>query len=238
MKNVLITGGTRGIGYGILEEFVKNEWFVYFTYSSQEKKASEIEKMFPNTKGIKLRAGTNEFTDDLENLNNNIKHLDVLICNIGVSKDGFVVLQNEVDWEQVIDINLNSTYRLTKKILPKLLGENQKSIIYISSTSGVRASAGQSSYSASKFGIIGFAKSLALELARINVRVNIISPGYIDTDMVNKLSDIEKKKIVQRIPLQRLGTSFEVAQLAYFLSSGKAQYITGQNFVIDGGLTI
>jgi 3-oxoacyl-[acyl-carrier protein] reductase len=166
------------------------------------------------------------------------KEIDILVNNAGVAKDKSLFMMLAEEWKDVIDTNLGGTFNMTKAAIITFLKQKKGCIINMSSVSGIVGLAGQTNYSASKAGIIGFSKALAKEVAAYNIRVNVICPGFIETDMVSSMRDEVKKEILKTIPLKRLGTAQEVADACVFLSSDKAAYITGETIKIDGGLAI
>ena len=164
--------------------------------------------------------------------------IDVLVNNAGITKDGLIMRMKKEDFESVIDVNLTGTFNVTRNVIPHMLKQRSGRIINVSSVVGVAGNAGQTNYSASKAGIIGFTKSLAKEVASRNILVNAIAPGFIDTDMTSVLSDAVKKGINAQIPLKRMGTPKEVAKVVKFLSSEDSSYVTGQVVNIDGGMVM
>lgn len=240
-KVALITGASRGIGRGIAEVFAKNGAHVAFTYVSSDEKAraleQELEAYGIKAKGYKSDAADFKAADDL--INEVVKEfgtLNVLVNNAGITKDNLLMRITEEAWDDVLRVNLKSVFNLTKAAHRVMLKNRAGSIINLSSVVGVRGNAGQSNYSASKAGIIGFSKSVALELGSRNVRCNVIAPGFIETEMTGALD----QKIVEEwratIPLKRGGTPEDVANLALFLASDLSAYITGQVINVDGGM--
>ena len=166
------------------------------------------------------------------------KKIDVLINNAGITRDGLLMRMKEEDFDKVIEINLKGTFLVTKSVIPYMLKKRDGKIINLASVVGVTGNAGQCNYSASKAGIIGFTKSIAKELASRNIRANAIAPGFIDTDMTSILSDEVKDSINVQIPMKRMGTAQEIANVAYFLGCEESSYITGQVINIDGGMVM
>ena len=164
--------------------------------------------------------------------------IDVLVNNAGITKDMLLMRMKKEDFENVIDVNLVGTFNITKNVIPYMMKQKSGRIINISSVVGVSGNAGQTNYSASKAGIIGFTKSIAKELASRNIRANAVAPGFIETDMTAVLSEEVKENIYNQIPLKRMGTAKEVAELIYFLGSEKSSYITGQVINVDGGMVM
>ncbi|WP_445947464.1 3-oxoacyl-ACP reductase FabG [Shewanella sp.] len=240
---VLITGGTRGIGKGLVKAYGAAGYHVVFTYLSAQNQALELEEELQTNgyscKGYQCDGGDEVAINELASLL--ITELDapsVIINNAGIKKDGLLMSMDSKDWLDVINTNLNGTYFITRAFANAMIEAGEGSIINMSSVSGYRGSAGQTNYSATKAGLEGVTRSLALELSRFNIRVNAIAPGYINTEMLESIPDVQKKNIRKKIPLRRLGEVNDIAELALFLSSHKSSYITGQTFVIDGGLTV
>lgn len=240
-KNVIITGGSRGIGKGIAEVFAKHGANVAFTYNSSSSAAEELEnhlKSFGvNAKAYQSDASDFEqaqklATDVIEDFGN----IDVLVNNAGITKDNLLMRMSEEDFDQVINVNLNSVFNLTKAVLRPMLKQKHGSIINISSVVGLKGNAGQANYSASKAGVIGFSKSVALELGSRNIRSNVIAPGFIETEMTDKLDEKTVEGWRQAIPLKRGGTPEDVANACVFLASDMSNYITGQTLSVDGGM--
>ena len=240
-KNVLITGGSRGIGKSIVQVLIKNGANVGFTYSSSEDAANKISKELSSDsiKCIAYKSDASQL-DECEKLVefflNDFETIDVLINNAGITKDNLLMRMNEQDFDKVIEINLKSVFNMTKATQRVFLKNRNGSIINMSSVVGVKGNAGQSNYAASKAGIIGFSKSIALELGSRNIRCNVIAPGFIRTEMTDNLSESIIDGWTQNIPLKRPGESNDVANLCLFLASDLSNYITGQVINVDGGL--
>jgi 3-oxoacyl-[acyl-carrier protein] reductase len=240
-KNILITGGSRGIGKSIVQVLIKNGANVGFTYSSSEDAANKISKEL-SSDSIKCIAYKSDASrlDECEKLVecflNDFETIDVLINNAGITKDNLLMRMNEQDFDKVIEINLKSVFNMTKATQRVFLKNRNGSIINMSSVVGVKGNAGQSNYAASKAGIIGFSKSIALELGSRNIRCNVIAPGFIRTEMTDNLSESIIDGWTQNIPLKRPGESNDVANLCLFLASDLSNYITGQVINVDGGL--
>mgnify|MGYP001453987878 FL=1 len=239
--NVIITGGSRGIGKGIALAFAKKGANIAFTYSSSSCSASNLEKQL-NSFGIKARSyksdasSYNESIDLVNKISTDFDSIDVLINNAGITKDNLLMRISEDDFDDVINVNLKSVFNMTKAVQKKMLKQRKGSIINMSSVVGVKGNAGQSNYAASKAGIIGFSKSIALELGSRNIRTNVIAPGFIETEMTKKLPEETIKQWRNGIPLKRGGTVEDVANLCLFLASDSSSYITGQVINIDGGM--
>ncbi len=237
----LITGATRGIGKGIARKFAEQGSSVAFTYVSSEEKAlilcKELKEMGVNAKGYKSNAGKfNEAQDLIDQILTDFGQIDVLINNAGITKDGLLMRMSEENWDDVIDINLKSVFNLTKASLRNFLKQKSGSIINMSSIVGVQGNAGQSNYSASKSGIIGFTKSIAQELGSRNIRCNAIAPGFIETEMTGALGEDVVNTWIQNIPLKRAGKPEDVANCCLFLASDMGSYVSGQVISVCGGM--
>ena len=240
-KVVLITGATRGIGQHVAIEFAKEGYNIAANCrkktESLNKMKQELEKF--GVKVIFVEADVSNF-EECENMVKeiikNFGTIDVLVNNAGITKDALLMRMKKEDFESVIDINLKGTFNVTKNVIPYMIKQKSGRIINVSSVVGVSGNAGQTNYSASKAGIIGFTKSLAKEVASRNILVNAVAPGFIATDMTKVLPDNIKENINAQIPLKRMGTVEEVAKVIKFLSSKDSSYITGQVIHIDGGM--
>ena len=240
-KNILITGGSRGIGKGIVSSLVEQGANVAFTYSSSASLANKIVKELNSSKNkCKAYQSDASVLVDCEKLVDDVLNdfgsIDVLINNAGITKDNLLMRMSEDDFEKVIKVNLNSVFNMTKACLRHFLKNRNGSIINMSSVVGVKGNAGQSNYAASKSGIIGFSKSIALELGSRNIRCNVIAPGFIVTEMTDKLSESVTEDWINNIPLKRSGSPADVANVCIFLASDLSSYITGQVINVDGGL--
>jgi len=240
-KTVLITGASRGIGNGIATVFAEHGANVVFTYSSSVDAANaletELQALGVQAKGYQSNAADFEQAQELvENVLADFSTIDVLINNAGITKDNLLMRITEEDFDKVIEVNLKSVFNLTKAVQRSMLKQRQGSIINISSVVGVKGNAGQSNYAASKAGIIGFSKSVALELGSRNIRCNVIAPGFIETEMTAQLSEDVVAGWRAGIPLKRGGTPNDVANACVFLASDLSSYITGQVINVDGGM--
>ena len=240
-KTAIITGGSKGIGKGIVEKFAQEGCNIAFTYLSSESSAIEVEKNAKSygVKVIKYKSDASNFDQSSELIENVIKDFgsyDILINNAGITRDNLLLRMDEDSWKKVIDINLNSCFNLTKCAIREFMKKKDGVIINISSIVGVKGNAGQSNYSASKAGINGFTKSVALELGSRNIRCNAIAPGFIETDMTSQGDGKLLESWIESIPLKRAGNVSDVANLCSYLASDKATYITGQIIKVDGGL--
>lgn len=242
-KVALITGGTRGIGKEIAMELAENGFDIALNYRSEKDAQSnvkeEIEKLGVRCELVK--ADVSNFEQCEEMVKETIEkfgRIDVLVNNAGITKDGLIMRMKKEDFESVIDVNLTGTFNVTRNVIPYMIKQRSGRVISLSSVVGVAGNAGQTNYSASKAGIIGFTKSVAKELASRNIRVNAVAPGFIETDMTQVLSDAVKESIYNQIPLKRMGKASEVANLIYFLGTDESSYITGQVINIDGGMVM
>lgn len=240
-KIVLITGASRGIGKGIATVFAEHGANVLFTYSSSVDAANaletELQALGVQAKGYQSNAADFEQAQELvENVLADFSTIDVLINNAGITKDNLLIRISEEDFDKVIEVNLKSVFNLTKAVQRTMLKQRHGSIINMSSVVGLKGNAGQSNYAASKAGIIGFSKSIALELGSRNIRCNVIAPGFIETEMTAKLSEEVVAGWRAGIPLKRGGTPNDVANACVFLASDLSSYITGQVINVDGGM--
>jgi 3-oxoacyl-[acyl-carrier protein] reductase len=240
-KTAIITGATRGIGRGIALTFAQQGANVAFTYSSSEEAAIALEKEL-TTLGVKARsyksnaADFNEAQDLVDKVLEFFGTVDVLINNAGITKDNLLMRMSEADFDNVMDVNLKSVFNMTKAVQKTMLKTRNGVIINMSSVVGVKGNAGQANYAASKAGIIGFSKSVALELGSRNIRCNVVAPGFIETEMTAKLGEETVKGWTDAIPLKRGGTPEDIANTCVFLASDLATYITGQVINVDGGM--
>jgi len=240
-KNAIITGASRGIGKGIAEVFAEHGANVAFTYSSSEGPALELEKDLIG-RGVKAKAYKSNAADygEAEKLVAQVLEdfggVDILVNNAGITKDNLLMRMGEEDFDTVIETNLKSVFNMTKAIQRTFLKQRKGSIINMSSVVGVKGNAGQANYAASKAGMIGFTKSVALELGSRNIRCNAIAPGFIETEMTAKLDEKTVQGWRDAIPLKRGGTPVDVANACLFLASDMSAYVTGQVLNVDGGM--
>jgi 3-oxoacyl-[acyl-carrier protein] reductase len=243
-KIVIITGAARGIGEAIALRMAEQGAHIAFSFLSSEEKARNLEHKLRSfgvkAKGYRSNAGSYE---DCEKFVNEVleEHdtVDVCINNAGISKDSLLLRLNAAQWDEVMETNLKSVFNMTKQVIRPMMKAKKGSIINMSSIIGIRGNAGQSSYAASKAGIIGFTKSIAHELGSRNIRCNAIAPGFVETDMTHYLKDEEgAKSFLAKIPLNRFGNASEIADTALFLASDMSSYITGQVISVCGGLNI
>jgi len=240
-KTALITGATRGIGRGIALKFAEHGCNIAFTFVSNESKAIELEneliKLGVKAKGFKADAGDYSLAEKV--VDETIKefgNIDILVNNAGITKDGLLMRMTEAQFDEVIRANLKSVFNYTKAVQKIMLKNRKGSIINISSVVGIKGNAGQANYAASKAGIIGFTKSVALELGSRNIRCNAIAPGFIETEMTQALDEKVIEQWRQSIPLKRGGTPEDVANACLFLASDLSSYITGQCINVCGGM--
>src|SRR5699024_7325921 len=239
--NAIITGGSRGIGKSIVKMFAKHGANVAFTYNSSAKASEEIVKELEDT-GVKVKAYQSnaanfEAAEELvKNVLEDFSSIDILVNNAGITKDNLLMRMSEEDFDKVIQINLKSVFNMTKAVQRTMLKQRKGSIINMASVVGVKGNAGQSNYAASKAGIIGFSKSMALELGSRNIRTNVIAPGFIETEMTEKLDKKTVEGWRKTIPLRRGGNPEDVANTCVFLGSDLSEYITGQVLNVDGGM--
>ena len=242
MKTVLITGGSRGIGKAVAMKFAENGYKIIINYVSDKTDTEQLKKEL-------LQAGASDILlikadiSNSEDVKNMVKEsiekfekIDVLVNNAGITKDNLLMRMSEEEFDKVIQINLKGTYLVTKEVTRYMMKKKKGSIVNLASVVGVAGNAGQCNYAASKAGIIGFTKSVAKELASRNIRANAVAPGFIETDMTNILKDEIKENINSQIPLKRMGTAREVAELVYFLGEDSSSYITAQVINVDGGM--
>jgi 3-oxoacyl-[acyl-carrier protein] reductase len=240
-KSAIITGATRGIGRGIAIEFAKHGAHVAFTYSSSVDAANALElelKAFGvNAKGYQSNAANFDAAQELaKNVLEDFGSIDILVNNAGITKDNLLMRMSEQDFDQVIEVNLKSVFNLTKAVIRPMMKQRAGSIINMSSVVGLKGNAGQTNYAASKAGIVGFSKSVALELGSRNIRSNVIAPGFIETEMTDKLDAATVQSWRDGIPLKRGGTPEDIANACVFLASDMSSYITGQTLSVDGGM--
>ena len=240
-KNIIITGASRGIGRGIAVAFAKQGANVAFTYSFSEGPAKELEAELSafgvTAKAFKSNAADFDAAQQLvADVLEIFDSIDVLINNAGITKDNLLMRISEEDFDKVIEVNLKSVFNMTKAVQRTMLKQRHGSLIHMSSVVGVKGNAGQSNYAASKAGIIGFSKSIALELGSRNIRSNVIAPGFIETEMTDKLPEDVVAQWRAGIPLKRGGSPEDVANACLFLAADLSAYITGQVLHVDGGM--
>jgi 3-oxoacyl-[acyl-carrier protein] reductase len=239
-KIVLVTGATRGIGKAIALTLGSSGATVIGTATSKAG-ADNISKMLVNNqisgKGILLDVKDNDQISSLaESIKKDFGSIDILVNNAGITKDNILLRMKEDEWEDIIDTNLSSIYKMSKSVLRGMIKKRSGRIISITSVVGAMGNAGQSNYAAAKAGMIGFTKSLAREVGVRGITVNAIAPGFIETDMTDSLPDAQKEALALQIPMGRLGTADEIAQAVLFLAGDGGSYITGQTLHVNGGM--
>ena len=240
-KISIITGASRGIGKGIALSFAQHGSNIAFTYNNSVDAAKELEseliKLGVKAKGYKSNAANFDQAQELvDHILKDFETVDILVNNAGITKDNLLMRIVEEDFDKVIEVNLKSVFNMTKAIQKIFLKKRFGSLIHMSSVVGLKGNSGQSNYAASKAGIIGFSKSIALELGSRNIRSNVVAPGFIETEMTNLLAEDILKKWKEGIPLKRGGNVEDVANACLFLASDLSKYITGQVLQVDGGM--
>lgn len=240
-KVSLVTGASRGIGRAIAIELAKNGSDIAVNYRKWVDGLNELKQEIEayGVKCLLVEGDVSNYkscSEMVETIISNFNKIDILVNNAGITKDSLIMRMKEEDFDAVIETNLKGTFNVTKNVVPYMVKQKSGRIINISSIVGVDGNAGQSNYAASKAGIIGFSKSLAKELASRNILVNVIAPGFIETDMTDVLSDEIKENISKQILLKRLGKKEDIARVAKFLASEDSSYITGQVICVDGGM--
>ena len=239
-KLVLVTGASRGIGQAIAMTLGEAGATIIGTATSEEG-ADNISKIFSHNsilgKGMKLNVTDNDqITELLKAVSDEFGTVDILVNNAGITRDNILVRMKEEEWDDIINTNLSSVYRMSKAVLRGMIKKRSGRIISITSVVGAMGNAGQSNYAAAKAGIMGFTKSLAREVGVRGITVNAIAPGFIETDMTNSLPEDQKAALASQIPMGRLGTVNEIAQAALFLASDSGSYITAQTLHVNGGM--
>ena len=240
-KTVIITGATRGIGKGVALKLAEQGANIAFTYVSSKEKADAIEQelllLGVKAKAFKSDASIMSEAESLvKEVNETFGSIDVLVNNAGITKDNLLMRMSEEDFDRVLEVNLKSIFNMTKSVQRTMLKQRSGSIINMTSVVGVKGNAGQSNYAASKAGVIGFTKSIALELGSRNIRCNAIAPGFIETEMTDKLDEKVISEWRNSIPLKRGGTPEDVANVTLFLASELSAYVSGQVINVCGGM--
>ena len=236
-KKIFITGASGGIGAAICKKFVDKNFILVLTSSSDDK-ISQLKKKYGD-KHYYYKVDLSDFENVqkcLDEISKDHKDISIIVNNAGKTHDNLIFRMKNEQWNSVLQTNLSSNYQIIKYLLPNMLSNKYGKIIGISSIVGSTGNAGQANYVASKSGLVGLYKSIALEVAKRNINVNIISPGFISTSMTDKLSEDQKKNYLSRIPMMRFGNPVDIANLVFFLSSDDSAYITGQNFHVNGGM--
>lgn len=240
-KVAMITGATRGIGKQIALTLANEGYNIVLNYRTENDELKQLKNEIESkkVKCLTVQGDVTNFEDCKQMIESAIEEfgkVDVLVNNAGITKDMLLARMKEEDFKQVIDVNLVGTFNMTKNVISYMMKARNGKIINISSVVGIAGNAGQTNYSASKAGIIGFTKSLAKEIASRNILVNAVAPGFIETNMTDVLKDDVKQEIAKNIPLKRMGTTQDVANVVKFLASDDSSYITGQVINVDGGM--
>tara|TARA_S200000501_G_scaffold278282_1_gene262194 strand:- start:1255 stop:1986 length:732 start_codon:yes stop_codon:yes gene_type:complete len=237
IKKIFITGASGGIGSAICDKFKYNKFSLVLTSSSDSKLENLREKYGNDHFYYKIDLSDDKnIKESLKEVSKTHKDISVIVNNAGITQDNLIFRIKDEQWSKVIQTNLNSNFQIIKSLLPNMLSQKYGKIIGISSIVGSTGNPGQANYVASKSGMVGLYKSIALEVAKRNINVNIVSPGFISTAMTENLNEDQKKTYLSRIPMTRFGEPEDIANLVYFLSSDESSYITGQNFHINGGM--
>ncbi len=237
MSKIFITGASGGIGSAISEKFLDNNFTLVLTSSSDEKLKNLKNKYGNEHHYYKVDISQPQNLQKcLDSISVDHKDISVIINNAGLTEDSLIFRMKSEQWLRVIQTNLNSNYQIIKSLLPNMLSKKYGKIIGISSIVGTTGNPGQANYVASKSGMIGLYKSIASEVARRNINVNVISPGFISTTMTDNLNSDQKNTYLSKIPMSRFGKPEDIANIAYFLASDESSYITGQNFHVNGGM--
>ncbi|PEF55813.1 beta-ketoacyl-ACP reductase [Bacillus cereus] len=241
-KVVLVTGGAKGIGKEIVKHFAMRGAYVLFTYNNSEVDAINFETEL-RSQGLRIRrlrldvTHHDSATQTIGNVVEEAGTIDILVNNAGTTVDNLLMFMDENSWDKVIDTNLKGTFTCSKAVIPFMISQKSGVIINISSVAGHMGVSGQTNYCASKSGINGFTKALSKELASKNIRVNSVAPGYISTEMLNKVPDKIRRHFKEKIACGRIGTAEEVAKVVLFLATDDASYIHGQTITVDGGIS-
>jgi 3-oxoacyl-[acyl-carrier protein] reductase len=244
-KKAIITGGTRGIGKAVAILFAEHGADIAIFGTSEERGNDIVKTLYdrqviPTQKFVFYKVDVSNYKEVNENTSKvlaEFENVDILVNSAGITRDKLLMKMEEEDWDTVLDVNLKSVYNMSHILVRPMMKRRYGRIINITSVIGLTGNPGQSNYAASKSGMIGFTKSLSKEVASRNIAINCIAPGFIDTDMTNELTDVQKEMILKQVPMGRLGSAKEIANAALFLASDEANYITGQVLIVDGGMT-
>ena len=235
-KKILITGATGGIGNSLVEKFSKLDADIIAS-GTREEKLNQLKQKYPKIKVEKFRLDDHKKIEEfIETVDKKMSGLDILVNNAGITLDNLSIRLTEENWKKVIDINLTSTFLMCKYVIKKMLKKKYGKIINITSIVGHTGNIGQSNYSASKAGIVALSKSLAMEYAKKNININCVSPGFIKTEMTDKINDDFKNILISKIPSGELGTGEDVSNCVAFLASDLAKYINGETIHVNGGM--
>ncbi len=240
-KVAIITGGSRGIGEGIVRKYIEQGASVAFTYRSSAEKADQIVSELNSEKVVAYQSDASDFTQAeklISSVLEKFDRIDILINNAGITKDTLMLHMNEDQWDDVLEINLKSVFIMTKSVLKTMMRQREGSIINMSSVVGVFGNVGQANYAASKAGIIGFTKSIAKEVGSRNIRCNAIAPGFIKTNMTGELDEKTRETYLANIPLKDFGSVDDIADACLYLGSEMSRYVTGQVLSVCGGMNI
>ena len=235
-KKVLITGATGGIGYSLVEKLYNLGSKIIATVTNEEK-LSNLKKNFKDIEIEKFKLDEHDKIEKfIDKVDNSLNGIEILINNAGITKDNLSIRMSQEDWKKVLDVNLTSTFLMSKFSIKKMLKKKYGKIINITSIVGHTGNLGQANYSASKAGISAFSKSMAIEYARKNININCVAPGFIKTDMTDKINEEFKKNLISKIPAGCLGTGEDVSNCVVFLASDQAKYINGETIHVNGGM--
>ncbi|MCP5469822.1 MAG: 3-oxoacyl-ACP reductase FabG [Chlamydiales bacterium] len=238
-KVAIVTGGTRGIGLAIAKRFIEEGAKVALFGVNPERGEQAAKDLGSNACFYAVDVSDSKSVETgIQRVNDELGHVDILVNNAGITRDGLLMKMKDEDWGAVIDTNLKSVYHTCKSVIRPMMKARQGKIINITSVVGITGNAGQTNYSASKAGMIGFTKSLAKELAARGITVNCVAPGFIATDMTDMLNDKQREGILGMVPMARLGDPADIANAVIFLASQESNYITGQVISVDGGMAM